>query len=112
MSETIKHFGQLAWGHVSGENGIELLLLWTTVIAAAIVTYLRASPGGRSFRDFMRHVLPAEVYRHPSARADFLFWLSRRIFMPLLVVPLIISTLAARPFVSWVLSSIIGPPSH
>jgi sterol desaturase/sphingolipid hydroxylase (fatty acid hydroxylase superfamily) len=112
MSETIRHFGERAWSHLSGANGVELLLLWTTVIVAAIVTYIRANPGCWSLRDFMRHVLPPEVYHHPSARADFLFWLSRRIFMPLLVVPLIISTVAAGHFVYWVLASIIGPPSH
>ena len=62
--------------------------------------------------DFIHHFLPGEIFRHPSARADFLFWLSRRIFMPLLVVPLVISTVAAGNFAYWVLSWIIGPPAH
>jgi sterol desaturase/sphingolipid hydroxylase (fatty acid hydroxylase superfamily) len=113
MFEAMHHFGDLAWAHLSGENGIEMLLLWTTVAVAAVVTYIRAHrPARWSFRDFMRHVLPPEVYRHPSARADFLFWLSRRIFLPLLVVPLVISTVAAGHFAYWVLSLIFGVPSH
>lgn len=100
------------WQHLSGENGITILLLWATVIFAAVVTYIRANPGGRSFRDFIRHFLPAETLRHPSARADFLFWLSRKIFMPLLVLPLVISTVVAGHFAYWVLSSVLGVPSH
>jgi sterol desaturase/sphingolipid hydroxylase (fatty acid hydroxylase superfamily) len=112
MSDTVHRLAESAWSHLSGANGIEVLLLWTTIIAAAVITYVRANPGRWSFRDFARHVLPPEVYRHPSARADFLFWLSRRIFMPLLVVPLLISTVAAGHFAYWILSSIIGPPSH
>jgi sterol desaturase/sphingolipid hydroxylase (fatty acid hydroxylase superfamily) len=112
MFETMRHFGELAWGHVSGENGVELLLLWISVIVAAIVTYIRANPDHWSFRDFMRHVLPPEVYRHPSARADFLFWLSRRIFMPLLVMPLVIPTVVAGHFAYWVLTNIVGPPGQ
>ena len=112
MSDTIHHVAELVGSRLSGANGAELLLLWATVIFAAVVTYIRTKPGHWSIRDFMRHVLPAEVLHHPSARADFLFWLSRHIFMPLLVVPLAISTVAAGHFAYWVLSSVIGPPSH
>jgi sterol desaturase/sphingolipid hydroxylase (fatty acid hydroxylase superfamily) len=103
---------QLAWQQVSGENGITILLLWATVLYAGFITYIRANPDHWSFRDLVRHFLPAEIFHHPSARADFLFWLSRRIFMPLLVIPLAISTFAAGHFAYRVLSSIIGAPSH
>jgi sterol desaturase/sphingolipid hydroxylase (fatty acid hydroxylase superfamily) len=108
----IQRVEDAVWHHVSGENGVTLALLWGTVIFAAVVTYVRANPGHWSFREFMRHFLPSEIFHHPSARADFLFWLSRRIFMPLLVVPLVISTVAAGHFAYWVLSGILGPPSQ
>src|ERR1700760_4547080 len=98
MSDMIYHVAELAWSHLSGQNGIELLLLWATIILAVVVTYFRAKPGQWSFRDFMRHCVPSEVFHHPSARADFLFWLSRRIFMPLVVVPLVVSTVVAGHF--------------
>lgn len=111
MSETIDHFGALVWQHVSGETWITLMLLWGTVLFAAIISYVRANPDHWSLRDFFRHFLPAENLRHPSARADFLFWLSRRIFMPLLVVPLVISTVASGKFAYWLLSGIFGPPA-
>jgi sterol desaturase/sphingolipid hydroxylase (fatty acid hydroxylase superfamily) len=57
-------------------------------------------------------VFPREVFHHPSSRADFLFWLSRRIFMPLLVLPLVISTVTAGHAIYWLLSHVLGPPSH
>lgn len=112
MTADIHRFWALAWAHLSGENGLTMLLLWATVIFAGVVTYIRTRPDRWSARDFIRHILPSEVFHHPSARADFLFWLSRRIFMPLLVVPLIVSTYTAGHFAYWVLSSIFGPPSH
>ncbi|MDR3529382.1 MAG: sterol desaturase family protein [Rhodopila sp.] len=109
---TIHHLEEIAWDHLTGANGVTILLLWATVLFAGVVTYIRANPGIWSLRDFIRHCLPAAIFHHPSARADFLFWLSRRIFMPLLVVPLAISTVAAGHFAYWVLTSILGPPSH
>ena len=112
MADTIHHFSDIAWQHVSGENGLTLLLLWATVILAAVVTYIRTNPGHWSFRDFIQHFLPSEVFHHPSARADYMFWLSRKIFMPLLVAPLVISTVVAGKFAYWVLSSIFGAPTH
>jgi sterol desaturase/sphingolipid hydroxylase (fatty acid hydroxylase superfamily) len=115
MSEVmaaINRFRELAWQHLSGENGTTILLLWATVIFAGVVTYIRANPGHWSFRDFFRHFLPEGIFHHPSARADFLFWLSRRIFIPLLVLPLAISTVAAGHFSYWILSGILGAPSR
>jgi sterol desaturase/sphingolipid hydroxylase (fatty acid hydroxylase superfamily) len=112
MVEAIDRIWQLARQHLSGANGLEVVLLWATVLFAAVVTYFRANSERRSFRDFIRHFLPAEIFHHPSARADFLFWLSRRIFLPLLVVPLVISTVVAGHAAYWVLSSVLGAPSH
>jgi sterol desaturase/sphingolipid hydroxylase (fatty acid hydroxylase superfamily) len=100
------------WDKLSGEDGITLLLVWLTVMVAAVVTYLRIAPEARSLRGFVRHVFPREIFHHASARADFLFWLSRRIFMPLLVVPLIVSTVTAGHAMYWFLTQIVGPPTH
>ena len=112
-SESILHrFEHLAWHHLSGENGVTILLLWATVVFAGIVTYIRANPGRWSLRDFTGHLLPSEIFHHPSARADFLFWLSRKAFIPLLVLPLVISTAVAGHFTYWLLTRIVGTPIH
>jgi len=105
-------FAELAVHHLSGENGIAILMFWATVLFAGVVTYIRANPGHWSLHDFVSHLVPAEIFHSASARADFLFWLSRRIFMPLLVVPLAISTVAAGQFSYWVLCGIVGTPAH
>jgi sterol desaturase/sphingolipid hydroxylase (fatty acid hydroxylase superfamily) len=97
---------------LSGEQGVTLLLIWCTVALAATVTYLRVTPEARSFRGFVRHVFPREIFQHPSPRADFLFWLSRRIFMPLLVAPLVISTVTAGHAMYWLLTQVFGAPTH
>ena len=108
----LHQFGELALKHLSGDNGIAILLLWSTVLFAGVVTYIRANPGTWSLHSFVRHLLPAGIFHSASARADFLFWLSRRIFMPLLVLPLAISTVAAGHFSYRVLSGIFGAPAH
>jgi len=106
------HFVTAAWQHVWGPNGVAILLLWATVLVAGVVTYIRANPNDWSLRDFIGHLLPAEIFHHPSARADFLFWLSRRIFMPLLVVPLAISTVTAGHVAYAILSAFLRGPAH
>ncbi|MBS0644287.1 MAG: sterol desaturase family protein [Proteobacteria bacterium] len=105
-------FFDRALAAVSGTNGIELALLWATVLVAAVVTYARAYPGVWSARHFFGYVFPREIWTHASSRADFLFWLSRRIFMPLLVIPLVISTAAAGHGMYLLLSAIFGAPVH
>ncbi|MBE7159148.1 MAG: sterol desaturase family protein [Rhodospirillales bacterium] len=101
-----------AWHHVNGENGVAILLLWATILLAGVVTYIKTNPGTWSARDFLRHMFPDAIWHSASARADFLFWLSRRIFMPLFVIPLAISTVAAGHFAYWVLTLILGAPTH
>ena len=80
MIEDILQFGQRAWQHLSAVSIATLVLLWATVLFAGVVTYIQTNPGRWSFRDFFRHLVPAGIFHHRSARADFLFWLSRRIF--------------------------------
>lgn len=112
MTDVLHRFSELAWQHLSGANGVAILLFWITILTAGIVTFVRANPGTRSVRGFIRHLLPPGLFQHPSARADFLFWLSRRLFIPLLVLPLALSTVAAGHFAYWVLTSFFGAPAY
>jgi len=63
----------------TGPNGLALALLWGTVLLAAVVTYFRSS------KDLRQHLLPSQIFKHPSARADFWFWIARRVTKPLYV---------------------------
>ena len=97
---------------LSGPDQIALYLVWTTIIFAAFFTYWQSSwsPGG--IRGFFRHCIPPGILTNPSARADFLFWLSRRLFMPLLVIPLGLSTATAGYAAYTLLALIFGPATH
>jgi sterol desaturase/sphingolipid hydroxylase (fatty acid hydroxylase superfamily) len=95
----------------SGINWMMILIFWTGPAFAAVFSYLQ-SPPPRSIRGLFRHVLPEEALRHPSARADLLFWLSRRIFMPILVLPTVFSSVAAGHAAYWLLSYLVGHPMH
>ncbi|HVY14992.1 MAG TPA: sterol desaturase family protein [Rhodopila sp.] len=97
---------------LTAENLAAIGLLWATVLFAGIVTYARTHPDTWSTLDFLRHLLPVGTTAHPSARADVLFWLSRRIFMPFFVLPLAISTVAAGHIAYWLLTQLLGAPAH
>lgn len=96
---------------LAGTNGKMLAVFWGAIILAAVVTYLK-SAAPRTPRGIYRFLFPAETLRHASARADILFWLSRRIWMPLLVLPLVISTATAGQATHALLVAIFGAPAH
>jgi sterol desaturase/sphingolipid hydroxylase (fatty acid hydroxylase superfamily) len=96
---------------VHGVNGRMLLLFWGVLAFAAVVTYFQTLRP-RSLRGFLGHLVPASTLWHPSARADILFWLSRRIFMPLLVLPVAVSTIAAGHVAYSLLTGMLGRPAH
>jgi sterol desaturase/sphingolipid hydroxylase (fatty acid hydroxylase superfamily) len=103
--------GDALYRATHGVNGRMLLLFWGVLAVAALVTFAQTHRP-HSLRGLFAHLLPASTLRHPSARADFLFWLSRRIFMPLLVLPLAFSTVAAGHVAYSLLASVLGPPAH
>ncbi|MCO5090841.1 sterol desaturase family protein [Bosea sp. (in: a-proteobacteria)] len=61
------------------------LILATALVCAAIV-YLRKVKD-KSFRDFFDFMFPEEIILHPSARADAMFWVTKKLLMPLLLIP-------------------------
>lgn len=90
-----------------GPERVALYCVWATVAFAAVVTHLQTPAAERG--GFFRHCLPAGILTHASARADLLFWLSRRIFMPLLVLPLALSTVTAGYAMYALLTLVFGP---
>jgi CelD/BcsL family acetyltransferase involved in cellulose biosynthesis/sterol desaturase/sphingolipid hydroxylase (fatty acid hydroxylase superfamily) len=72
---------------LSPENLIALGLLFVSSLAAAAAMFVRSNPEARSPSGFVRFMFPADVFRHPSARADLLFWVTRKMLMPLLLLP-------------------------
>jgi sterol desaturase/sphingolipid hydroxylase (fatty acid hydroxylase superfamily) len=97
---------------LSGPDRVALYLTWGTVLFAAVVTFWQTAETGSGLRGFFRHCLPAGMLTHRSARADFLFWLSRRLTMPLFVVPLALSTVTAGYAAYAMLTVVFGPAAH
>src|SRR5258708_5259220 len=84
LNEMIDSVVAYALSKVSAENLTTSGLLVATVFGSALFVYIRTCEK-RSLRDFVSFLLPAEILFHPSARADLLFWLTRKVVMPLMI---------------------------
>jgi len=96
----------------TGENGITLFLLFMTAFVSALVAYWKVEEH-KSVRDFLSFALPKEVIMHPSARADLLFYITKRLIMPFLLIPagiLFVTTVGfgTNQLISWIFQ-IHGP---
>ncbi|ESW77776.1 fatty acid hydroxylase [Mesorhizobium sp. LSJC285A00] len=104
-------FSEFARVIVEKLSHIDLLtlgLLLLTALGSAVVAYWRTVEQ-KSFRDFFDFAFPAEVIMHPSARADALFWITKRLVMPFLLIPAGVTFVAATGYatnqaVGWLFS--------
>jgi sterol desaturase/sphingolipid hydroxylase (fatty acid hydroxylase superfamily) len=78
-------------GFLTDSRVLYLMAFWGVVTAIAVAAYVKAVPGPHSVRSLVRYCLPAGILTHPSASADFLFWISRKLVYPIFVVPLALS---------------------
>jgi sterol desaturase/sphingolipid hydroxylase (fatty acid hydroxylase superfamily) len=84
---------------LSNTNLLAPGLLLLTALASAVIAYWRTVEH-KSFRDFFDFVFPREVILHPSARADALFWITRKAIMPFLFIPAGITFVVAVGYVT------------
>ncbi|PLP55794.1 sterol desaturase family protein [Mesorhizobium loti] len=82
---------------ISNINLPILGLLLATALGSALIVYWRTVKH-RSFRDFFDFAFPAEVILHPSARADALFWITKKLMMPFLLIPAGVTFIAAMGY--------------
>jgi sterol desaturase/sphingolipid hydroxylase (fatty acid hydroxylase superfamily) len=61
-------------------------LLLATALGSALYVFL-TQVEKRSWREFFEFLFPHEILLHPSAKADALFWITRRFVLPFLVFP-------------------------
>ncbi|WP_246681210.1 sterol desaturase family protein [Mesorhizobium sp. B2-6-1] len=71
---------------LSGSSLLSAGLLLLTALGSALIAYWRTAER-KSFREFFDFVFPNEIVTHPSARADLLFWITRKAIMPFLMLP-------------------------
>ncbi|RWC50913.1 MAG: sterol desaturase family protein [Mesorhizobium sp.] len=97
---------------ISGAGLLATGLLLLTALVSALVAYWRTVEK-KSWKEFFEFAVPHEVITHPSARADLLFWVTRKALMPFLMLPAGIVFVSAVGYATnWLLSTLlpIQPP--
>jgi len=70
-----------------------------TAFICAVIAYFRVVEH-KSLGDFFEFALPKDVIMHPSARADLLFFVAKKLIMPFLLIPAGITFIAAIGYVT------------
>ena len=71
---------------LSGTSLLATGLLLLTALVSALVAYWRTVEE-KSWKEFFEFVVPHEVITHPSAKADLMFWVTKKALMPFLMLP-------------------------
>jgi sterol desaturase/sphingolipid hydroxylase (fatty acid hydroxylase superfamily) len=108
-------FVHTVWEKFTGEYVLAILLLWFTAICSMVVSYY-ASGLPRTWQGFRDHAIPPGTLTHPSARADVLFWISRKAFNAVMAIPAVVSAatvgLLVHDGLARLLPNFPPPPSH
>ncbi len=83
-----------AAARLSGPSGAAAGLLLASIVVSALIVFLR-SEHPRTPRGVLDFVFPRAVLTHPSARADVLFWITRKLVMWPIALPAGITVAAA-----------------
>ncbi len=84
---------------LSSSSLIATGLLFLTAFTCAVIAYWRTSDD-RSFKEFFEFAVPREVALHPSAKADLLFWITKKALMPFLLIPAGVTFVVAVGYVT------------
>jgi sterol desaturase/sphingolipid hydroxylase (fatty acid hydroxylase superfamily) len=112
INAQLAHLASVAWQKYSGPDGLSLLLLLGTIVLAAGITFWQQGEVRRSVRAFIQYAFPISVLRHPSARADALFWICRRLTAPFMAFPFVLTAAATGFAVNAALMHVTGLSSH
>ncbi|KQU50729.1 fatty acid hydroxylase [Bosea sp. Leaf344] len=104
MYDTLHNLVAQILDKVSAANLLTTALLLLTAFVSALIAYWRTVEQ-KSLREFFDFVFPNEIIYHPSARADLLFWVTRKALMPLLMLPAGITFVVA---VGYATSTVLG----
>ncbi|MER9584755.1 sterol desaturase family protein [Mesorhizobium sp. M0047] len=92
---------------ISGAGLLATGLLLLTALVSALVAYWRTVEK-KSWKEFFEFAIPHEVVTHPSARADLLFWVTRKALMPFLMLPAGIVFVSAVGYATnWLLTTFL-----
>ncbi len=97
---------------LTGPTGVATALLLLSVIASAIIVFLR-SEKPKTLLGLLRFLTPIDILTHASARADFSFWISRKVVMFLVALPTGASITIACGYASHAaLTAVFGNGGH
>jgi len=82
---------------IMSPGGAAAGLLFLTALGSALVAYMKIEEH-KSVRDFFDFAFPKEVILHPSAKADALFWITKRFIMPVVLIPFGFSFVAGMAY--------------
>ena len=98
---------------LTSSNLLVMSILLLTAAVTALIMYRQAYPQARSPRGFLRFAFPREVLTHPSARADFLFWWTRKLLMFIVMAPVTLSAVATVGYFTHAsLGRVLGLDDH
>lgn len=97
---------------LTGPTGVATALLLLSIVISAAIVFLR-SDEAKTLPGFLRFMFPVDTLTHASARADFVFWISRKIVMLLVALPTGASITIACGYVSHAaLATLFGDAGH
>jgi sterol desaturase/sphingolipid hydroxylase (fatty acid hydroxylase superfamily) len=88
-------------------------LCWIYLASAAVIAvalHSRRWPKPLSLRRALVSLFPRQIYRHPSAKLDFKFFLLNTFLYGFFVAPLLVSSLAVARATVWLLVEMFGVP--
>ncbi|WP_322418933.1 sterol desaturase family protein [Mesorhizobium huakuii] len=92
---------------ISGTSLLATGLLLLTAFVSALVAYWRTVEE-KSWKEFFEFAIPHEVITHPSAKADLLFWVTKKALMPFLMLPAGIVFVSAVGYATnWLVSTLL-----
>src|SRR3954468_16531670 len=94
MEKFVSSFAEAIARKLTLSNVLPLSLLFASALISAGYLYLRANQASASLRGFLRFTFPRDILLHPSARADLIFWVTRKALMFVLLLPVSISAVA------------------
>lgn len=71
---------------IAGSNALAGYCLLASALLCALYIYF-TTVRERSFRDFFDFMVPHEILLHRSAKADFMFWITRSVLLRYLMLP-------------------------
>ena len=71
---------------LTGPTGLAAGILMLSIVLSAAVVFVR-SDEPKTPVGLLRFILPTDIITHPSAKADFSFWISRKFVMLLVALP-------------------------